>query len=33
MVSRERTGGGRKGRGTEWSPERDGKRCILREKR
>ena len=30
MASRERTGGGRKDRGTEWSPERDGKKCILR---
>ena len=26
MVSQERTGGGRKDRGTEWSPERDGKK-------
>lgn len=25
MASRERTSGGRKDRGTEWSPERDGK--------
>lgn len=30
MAFRERTGGGRKDRGTEWSPERDGKKCILR---
>lgn len=30
MASRERTSGGRKDRGTEWSPERDGKKCILR---
>ena len=28
MASRKRTGGGRKGRGTEWSSERDGKRYV-----